>query len=379
MTDAMQRDAIVRMASDPAFAERVRNEPAAVARELGITEQQVAELAQLVDDGGNTSAELLGERLSKSAILGGNLLGSLLGEHASNAPPGGGNYEPTDPHGTPFPVSSHDVGFTGGVHDTHGFLSGGTPGDTHSFLSGGTPVHGGGDNGPAADGDALRPIVVPPGTGHDGGGDDGSTAPTLAAHGGAGQHVISPHGPNDPAAGKGPDGGDDGKPPKPDDGPKPPKLDAIDLDNSRAGYGGYIGHDSGVTFNTAHDPSAVHSAHDTASGKGPDDGGKPPKPDDGPKPPKDDLRDLDVNQASFNAAHSANAVHDPAASHSHLNDEAGGKKPDGGDDGGKPPKPDDGPKPPKDDIRDLNVDLNFNNANTAAPVEQSLLNQPGSG
>jgi hypothetical protein len=417
MTDAIQRDAIVRMASDPAFAARVRTEPDAVAGEMGMSREQVEALAQLVDDNDPAGAELLGERLSKSALFGGGVLSTLLGEHAvqptesadhsnagacpgfnvnvvqqgdltpdahgiidegnahstagfdltpdahgSYAPPGGGNYEAVEHSTAAGPVWNIQPAEHTSTTDPYGSY---TPEQHQSstFVMQGGPD----DKAPAA-GEWGPQGVLHTDEAHDKAGllgttygGDGAPSP-VASHDGAATHSLL----NDEAGGKKPDG---------DDGP-PPKLDAIDLENSRVGQDNPT---SATPFPvSSHDGAATHSLlNDEAGGKKPDGG------DDGPKPPKLDAIDVENSRVGqdnpTSAAPAPVSSHDGAASHSLLNDEAGGKKPDGGDDGPKPPKMD---LPSLNDAQPAQTDALHAAGQVAhkieAPtVERSLLAEPG--
>jgi hypothetical protein len=103
MSEVRRRDAIARMALDEGFRMQVRTQPEAVARELGISTEEMAQLAALADGDSMAGApQPLGERLSKSAILGGNLLGSLLGGHDPDVAQQPS--DPTDPHAAPVHV-----------------------------------------------------------------------------------------------------------------------------------------------------------------------------------------------------------------------------------------------------------------------------------
>jgi hypothetical protein len=69
MSGEVLRDLVVRMATDPEFAERVRSDPGGVAAEHGLTVEQVAALAQLGDGSGLGGPSMLDARLSKSSLF----------------------------------------------------------------------------------------------------------------------------------------------------------------------------------------------------------------------------------------------------------------------------------------------------------------------
>ena len=68
MTSARRREAIVKMATDAGFAERVRTEPDSVAQEYGLDPSDMAVLEALREDAGGEAA-VLDPRLSKSALF----------------------------------------------------------------------------------------------------------------------------------------------------------------------------------------------------------------------------------------------------------------------------------------------------------------------
>jgi hypothetical protein len=80
MTESRRRQVIADMATDPALAERVRNDPDAVAREYGLNVDDMAVLRALRTDAGGAGPDVLDERLSKSGLFFG---GALHGSDAS--------------------------------------------------------------------------------------------------------------------------------------------------------------------------------------------------------------------------------------------------------------------------------------------------------
>ncbi|MGN6605679.1 MAG: hypothetical protein ACTHMS_01525 [Jatrophihabitans sp.] len=391
MTDTARRDALERMATDPAFAARVRTDPDAVARELGLSADDIAALAALGQSPDAGGAALLGERLSKSALAFGGTMSALFGHHAPDAGFTAGLH-PAQPEFTGG-VHPAESGFDGGVHESYptggGFVPAAitTPDDVtapgHLEAGLGSYYHGVSDPQPS---DAAGQLAA--GTHHEvpqpGGGNPvaGSYAPPgggnhvvehLGAAGGdetrqsgyyggqptdgdgaapgvslldAGTHHAVPHvGGGDPAG---------------DDGLRPlvvPPMSAEGGDD-----GGGEGPVQGISLLDAGVHHGMpHHGGDDAGYKGDGDGGDKPKGD-GPKPPKlDGLLNVDNP-----AAHSA-AGHDDA-----------GYKGDG--DGGDKPKGD-GPKPPKLDglgIDARTVDAASLNSATAATVAAPLTESPAS-
>jgi hypothetical protein len=102
MSDEVLRDLVVRMATDPQFAERVRSAPGGVAAEHGLTADQVEALGQLGDGAGAGGPSMLDARLSKSSLFFGG--GLHVDAHGFDPP---APIEPT--HGS-------------GLHDPVGFL-----------------------------------------------------------------------------------------------------------------------------------------------------------------------------------------------------------------------------------------------------------------
>src|SRR5215470_11565604 len=69
MSDEALRDLVAHMATDPAFAEQVRADPAGVAAAHGLTVEQVVSLGQLGDGSGSAGPSMLDARLSKSSLF----------------------------------------------------------------------------------------------------------------------------------------------------------------------------------------------------------------------------------------------------------------------------------------------------------------------
>ncbi len=84
MTEANRRDAIVRMATDPQFAERVHTDPASVAAEYGLTPGDLTMLTALRDGADQPGAAVLDDRLSKSSLFFGGAAG-LVAHNAAHA------------------------------------------------------------------------------------------------------------------------------------------------------------------------------------------------------------------------------------------------------------------------------------------------------
>ena len=86
MTEARRRDAIVRMATDAQFAERVHTDPQSVAREYGLDADDLAVLESLREDSGGGAANVLDPRLSKSSLFfGGHHLDAAPAPHEAVA------------------------------------------------------------------------------------------------------------------------------------------------------------------------------------------------------------------------------------------------------------------------------------------------------
>jgi hypothetical protein len=242
MSEARRREAIVRMATDPAFAERLRTDPRGAAAEFGLDDDDLAVLGALGEDAGGDSAVKLSQRLSKSSLFFGGAAHALehqTGEHGTqsefgvlkcdgraalikcNGEPGllCNLVDPGNEHAglqcnLVVPSNEHAglqcdlVAPSGSIHSTDGLQRAdglqpatGVPSHEIGGVLGCNSVAGvlkcngivvhptGGDGGPSADGgdggDGLRPIVVPPG-GITAEGDpqvDGSVAGVLLCNG----------------------------------------------------------------------------------------------------------------------------------------------------------------------------------------------------
>ena len=213
MSEARRREAIVRMATDPAFAERLRTDPQGAAGEFGLDDDDLAVLGALSEDEGGDGAVKLGQRLSKSSLFFGGAAHALehpTGEHGTQSEFGLVKCDgragllkcdgetsllcnlvvPGHEHAglqcnlvVPAPASHETAGAlvcnsVAGVLKCNGIVLHPTSGDGGSVADGdqqsgvllcnGIVLHpAGGEGGPAADGgdggDGLRPIVVPPG------------------------------------------------------------------------------------------------------------------------------------------------------------------------------------------------------------------------
>lgn len=346
MSEAARRDALVRMATDPEFAERVRTQPDVVAGECGLSAADLAALAALGEGSAAAGPDALGERLSKSAIFSGGVISSLFSGHQaapdlSHDDVAGGHHieHPGDRAGA---ARTQEFNTPDDAHQDQGWMldNGHTPGTTSLLAghdhSGTTPVHDGGN--PAAaggDGDGLRPIVVPPGS-HGGetslmGGEAGFLS------GGYDHSSATPVHGGDPAGGGG-EGHGTAVPTIGDEAGRPGGGQTFG-GGGETSSGGTGGDPAGaVMYPPVMNPTDpgnhtdVIPHHDDNSAGGKPDGGdgKPPIKPDGPK-----LED-------FNSR-----IDNPQdVSHTTAHDNAAGKD-DGGDKGDKPIKPDDGPKPPK--------------------------------
>src|SRR5450755_5196287 len=88
MSEARRREASVRMATDPAFAERLRTDPQGAAGEFGLDDDDLAVLGALGEDAGGDDAVKLGQRLSKSSLFFGGAAHALehpTGEHTAQS------------------------------------------------------------------------------------------------------------------------------------------------------------------------------------------------------------------------------------------------------------------------------------------------------
>ncbi len=136
MTEARRRQAIVNMAVDPAFADRVRTDPSGVAREFGLDAEDMAVLESLRDDSDPQRSTVLDPRLSKSSLFFG---GGAGGHQPPPAPAHAGaglfvcNFHPAD-------TSTHAGFFVCNFHPTDTHSPGMTPpggddGGTHTEFS----------------------------------------------------------------------------------------------------------------------------------------------------------------------------------------------------------------------------------------------------
>jgi hypothetical protein len=118
MSEHGLRTAIARMATEPQFARRVREEPASVRAELDLTDREWQTVASLQDSADSTGPEQLGERLSKSALFfGGAMHSTVAHQH-----PAGFFCDEHASHKSGFVCNAHPVdGFQCNFHPAEGF------------------------------------------------------------------------------------------------------------------------------------------------------------------------------------------------------------------------------------------------------------------